>query len=392
LITGPGFRLAASDTECRLAVCNTLINLLSHNIFRKTLIAADLVRSFLSMAYPSPHESLQVDPELDEDLEAEANLLQCRRGVLKVLYSICALPEFATAYSLNTELVKDCLTSVREPHLANTKHDAKYNGELPPLSGACVILTSLTRSEQIARSLIEEHRIHERLSELLHTIDDQDILYPAINFIGRLALPAPNKSTLLEYGLLGAMHRFFASDITPIVQREAIIAVRRLVTGSPQTLAVIRVTSTARTMDLAAQDSELAAALALSCRTDDTSLKLEIGRLAVEVCRLLWASADGRPEEAEDDFNSAVGPCRQAFADAIAFVILHGEHPGASGEGWFGFAMMSMWSVGRDLINNCLNGEDMLAEVKKVVASGGGPGYQNLRLVLAKMNAVPVRI
>jgi hypothetical protein len=344
------------------------------------------------MAYSNPPESSHENAELEEDSEADANLLQCRRGVLKILYSICALPEFAQAYSLNTELVKDCLTSVRELHLANTKYDAKYDGELLPLSGACVILTSLTQSEQVARSLVEEHRIHERLSELLHTIDDQDILYPAINFVGRLSLPAPNKPALLETGLLGAMSRFFANDVTPKVQREAIIATRRLVTRTPQALAIIRVTSIARTIDQAAQDSDLAAALALSRRTDDASLKLEIGRLAIEVCRLLWASEDGRPEDAEGDFNSAVGPCGQAFADAIAFVILHGEHPGARGEGWFGFAMMSVWSAGRDLIKNCLNREDILAEVKKVVALGGGPSYQNLRLVLAKMNAVPVRI
>jgi hypothetical protein len=32
----------------------------------------------------------------------------------------------------------------------------------------------------------------------------------------------------------------------------------------------------------------------------------------------------------------------------------------------------------------------MLAEVKKVVASGGGPAYQNLRVLLAKMDALPV--
>jgi hypothetical protein len=333
-----------------------------------------------------------MDLELDEDPEAEANLLQCRRGVLKALYSICVLPEFTTAYSLDQKLVKDCLASVLKPHLANTRYDAKHDGELPPLSGACVILTSLTQSEQTARSLVEEHRIHERLSELLHTIDDQDILYPAINFIGRLAIPAPNKPTLLECGLLGAMRPILVNDVTPTVQREAIIAVRRLVAGSPQTLAVIRATSTATAVDQAAQDSELAAALGLSRRTDDASLKLEIGRLAIEVCRLLWASAEGRPEEAEDDFNSVVGPCRQEFVDAIAFVILHGEHPGARGEGWFGFAMMSIWTVGRELINNCLNEQDMLGEVKNVVASGAGPSFQNLRLVLAKMNAVPVRI
>jgi hypothetical protein len=340
------------------------------------------------MLYPNPSESSQVEPELDEDPEEEASLLRCQKDVLKTLYSICALPEFASAYSLNTELVKVCLKSVRELRLVNVKD----NEELPSLSCALVILTSLTQSEQIARSLVEEHGIHECLPELLHVINDQDILYPAINLIGRLALPVPNKATLVEHGLLGEMQHFFANDTTPTVQREAVIAIRRLATGSPHTLAVITATNRPRAADLAAQDSELAAALALFRRTDDASLKLEIGRLAIEVCRLLWASADGMPEEAEADFNSTVGPCGQTFVEAIAFVILHGDHPGVCGEGWFGFAMVSIWTVGRELINNCLSREDMLAEVTKVVASGSGPCYQNLQLVLAKMNAVPVRI
>ena len=152
LMLGPGSRLAASNTECRLALCNTVINLLSQQNFKKSLIVGNLVQSFLSMAYPYPPESSRVDPDLDEDAEAESNLLQCRQGVLKALYSICAMPEFTTAYPLGTELVTDCVASVREPHLANTKYDAKYDGELVPLSGACVILTSLTQSEQIARS------------------------------------------------------------------------------------------------------------------------------------------------------------------------------------------------------------------------------------------------
>ena len=53
--------------------------------------------------------------------------------------------------------------------------------------------------------------------------------------------------------------------------------------------------------------------------------------------------------------------------------------------------MMSIWTVGRELVADCLNGEEMLAEVKKVVGSGGGAAFQNLRLLLAKVHAEQVR-
>ena len=390
LIRGPGSRLAVSDTECRLAVCNTLMNLLSHDVYRRKLIAGNLLRPFLSMAYPIPPESLHANAEWQEDHERDSNLLQCRQGVLKILYSICALPDFAIAYPLRTELAKGCLTCVREPHLTKSKQDIKYGRPLLPLSVACVILASLTQSEHIALALVLEHKIYECLSDLLYCTDDQDVLYPAINFIGRLALPVANKSTLLEHGLLGAMQRFLTLDAAPNVQREAVIAIRRLVTGSRQTPAMMRREEQSQYTDVAAKDSELAAALALFRRADDRTLKLEIGRLAIEICRSLWASANGKPAEAEAKFETMVeGPCRQAFADAIAFVVLHGENPGARGEGWFGFAMISVWQIGRDLIVKCLN-EELLAEINRVVAEGSGPGYQNLRVVLAKMNAVPV--
>jgi len=218
--------------------------------------------------------------------------------------------------------------------------------------------------------------------------NDSDVLYPAVNFAGRLALPSSNKTMLVDFGLLGAMRRFFDQDTTPSIQREAVIAVRRLMTGSAQTLSIIGVYSPRSTLEMAVKSSELAAILALFWQSDDKQLKMEIGRLAIEVCRILWAVNTGQPDLSEDDFNLAIGPYRPAFAEAIAFVILHGEGAGARGEGWFGFAMMSVWHSGRASIINTLDSQDMLDEVKKVAASGGGPGYQNLRLVLAKLNAI----
>ena len=442
LIRGPGSRLAAFDTECRLAVCSTLINLLSHDIYRKALIAGDLLRSFISLAYPNSSKAFQADSEPDE------NLSQCRRGVLKTLYPVCALPDFATAYPLSTALAQDCLTAVRAPHLTQTKNNTRHSAELLPPSIACVILTSLTQSEQTALALIADHKISEPLPDLLSSPDSPDspdIVYPAVSFVGRLALPAPNKPALLKHGLLAALHRFLtpAFDAAPAVQREAVTAIRRLVAGSPpQTIASMRpstekplketqatekqsssqsttdVTATTNNNDSDSNDF-LAAALTLFHRCDDRALKLEIGRLAIEICRSLWPSSPsqlpsslpssspahgGNPEDAETEtntrFNTALGGLssgsRRAFASAIAFVILHGENAGARAEGWFGFALLagsgsgsgSGSAGGRGLVLGCFDAEeDVRAQMEKVVAEGegGGAAWRNARVVVAQL-------
>lgn len=386
LLCGPGLRLAAFDSDCRVAVAITLINVLSNDAAIKSLITGDLVLPFIGLLHPKTPVPSGIISKTGEDDETEANLSQYRQAMLKMLYSICALPEFTLSYPLNAELTSQCISSLRRPH----SQDVAHNEAGLPLSAACVILASLTQSEDIARSLVKIHNVHEYLSVLLLENNDSDVLYPAVNFAGRLALPNSNKATLVQFGLLGAMHGFFDQDTTPSIQREAVIAVRRLTTGSAETLLVIGVNSPKNSLDTTRERSELAAILALFRRSDDTQLKMEVGRLAIEVCRILWAINNGQPDLSEDDFNQAIGPYKPEFAEAIAFVILHGEGPGARGEGWFGFAMMSVWRSGRASIINTLNSQDMLDEVKKVAALGGGPGYQNLRLVLAKLNAISV--
>ncbi len=386
LICGPGSRLAALDCDCCVAIIATIINLLSNDEVKRSLIKGNLLPRFINLAYPRRSDSADSDSDTGDGPDAEQNLLQCRKATLKTLYSICSLSEFSAVYSLETELVKHCVELMRKGRL----HEAESDRGGIPVSAAAVILASLTQSEETAISLIEKHKVHEHLWELLREIDDEDVLYPIISLVGRLALPTSNKAALVECGLLGAMYRFFDQDTLSNVQREAIIAVRRLITGSPQILAMIRTTRLDHPSDQTGPRSPLARILALFGRTDDTGKKIELGRLNIEICRILWTINSGSPEKSETEFILAVSPCSQEFADAIAFVALHGEGPGARGEGWFGFAMMSVWHIGRELVISCLGGQGMLVEVKKVVASGSGPGYQNLRLVLAKMNDVPV--
>ena len=386
LICGPGSRLAAYDSECLAAVITTLINLLSKDAVKRNLINADLLPRFITLAYPPPSDPSETDSETSDAENAEQNLLQRQKATLKTIYSICALPEFSAVYSLDTELVRRCIDLLRTPNA----YEAISGRDEIPLSIAGVILASLTQSEETARALVEKHKINENLSVLLQQANDEDVLYPIISLVSRLALPTPNKAPLFEQGVLVAMRRFLDRDTLPYAQREAIIAVRRIVTGSPLYLSALSAISITHDTDQSAATSELEAVLTLFRRSDDASIKIEIGRLAIEICRILWTMNSGRPEKSETEFIRVVSPRGEEFADAVAFVILHSESPGAKGEGWFGFAMMSVWRVGRALIIKCLSRQDMLAEVKNVVASGSGPGYQNLRLVLAKINDVLV--
>ena len=386
LLAGPGLRLSTYNTACRVSICHTLINILEHDEAKRSLISNNHIQKFVNVGYEEDSASLRSQADFEEDPDARADLLKCRKAILKMLYSICALPDFAVAYPLDSTLVQFCIATLRNPRMPSREYDRDPSRRV----FACVILASLTISEDVAKAFVEDVKLHKTLSELLQNDREPDLYYPAIALISRLALPSCNKTTMVQDGLLGALQHIFTMDSVQNVQVEAVTAIRRLIAGSPQSLAEISYKAGHVAPDQSANESELASILGLFRRTDHASVKQEIGRLMIDICRTLWTSAKERPELGEEGFVLATGEAGDTFAQAIAFVIVHAEGSGLRAEGWLGFAMMSVWERGRSLIAACFDSQEILEEVKRAASSGGGPSFQNLRLVLVKMALVPV--
>ena len=393
LVKGAGLLLARSDSDCRLSICKSVINLLSHDQARAILLEADLLEDFVSLAFPTQPEESGAG---DEGYEG-SDLVPVQSAALKTLYSICASPEFSTKLTLDSSLTRKSLTSIRGSNGAPGQPGI-------PLNVACILLASLVTSEAIAQDLFQREQIHTYLPQLLRNTDP-GVLYPAISLLSRLALLPPAKTALVENGLLGSLQPFFSVDTAPQVQREAVIAFRRMIAGCPRAVATITAGSAdvpPSTRPGGTDEGELPthAVFSLFRRTSDRTTKMEIGRLSIEICRLVRSAAAGDAQEMGDRFARTVGPSDgRPFTDSIALAILHGGGPGPCGEGWFGFAVLSLWAAGRRLVLDCLDRDEKLRdEVRNVAAAAHGegegegearrgPSFQNLRLVLAQLDS-----
>ena len=375
LLNGEGARLALESFECQSSIVQASVNILSQAEAKEALISRNLVLKFANLGttiWATGHSRLD---DID-DGNASANWPQTQQAVLQTLYDISAMSDFTTKYTTDTRVKDVCIKNIQgENALQRREHLSQ--------AAACGILANLTRSSDFAENLVRQYNIHNDLKRILRDSKQPDVLYATANLVGRLALPAANKNILTEYGMIGTMNRLFAMETDPAIQREAVSVCRRLISGSSKTLDLIRPCCT---------ENEVASILALFKRTNDAATKFEIGRFAIELCRALWASKNGRPEAAETTFLSVIPPQSELFAESIAFVACKSDSDASRGEGWFGLAMLSVWETGREMIFKCLTNRSLSDEFGHVARRGGGPSYQNLRLILAKLSLSPVSL
>ena len=368
-------------------------NVLRNDNFKKVFIVSDMIFDFLNFPF-GPLEN--TDPPTSDDVEEpemkNESISESQEAALKTLYAICALPEFAVAYPLESDLVRWCMRHVMGRGKP-TDHVLEIQSQLL-VAAACIILANLMISEESAKKLVSNYGAHSGLIELIGTCQTQEILVPALQVMDRLTLTRSIRPTLIADGLLDVLSRFFKSGTQQQVQFSAVIIARRLITSAPQVLDHSWVRACGNTDGASETDSDsgLSKLLNVFQESRDGSTKREVGRFMIEVCRTLWSSVPGRPEAAEEAFMLTIGEHGHAFAAAITFVALHGGGEGAQGEGWFGLAMMTVWAHGRTLVAEALEDDAFSNEMQKVSDSKGGPAYQNLRLLLVQMRLEPVRI
>ncbi len=383
-----------SHPECSCDVTRAIAILLSQEEIQQELIREDLVCPFLEV--PS-WEGSKSEHNNTAGRKVSRAMTTVQQSLFKTIYDVSALPEFAARYAKVNEcpkLISDCVNA-----LGNVSNMRQTNVSVAaiPATSACVILANLTKSTDFALFLVQNRKVHLAIALILRQREDSTTLFPALALLDRLAIPPQNKVAIVDDSVISELLRFLIDfDVQPVVQREAVSVMRKVIVGFPKHVSAIGVGIAAngeprrnrQILERNAEQSGLLAALNLFRRTEDGDIKIEVGRLVVEVCRTLLHSTRGQPELAEGAVRQALGSADD-IAFPVSFLASHGPSQQVCGEGWFGLAALSTWEHGRPLVMACLADEAVQKKMEKALEGGERASCQNISLMLTELRLFP---
>ena len=227
----------ATDPETDLEDFLTLISSATAHLsdirFQRYMIAQSSLETPLSIlvdSYSRFSESDGLVPSISgldissltprsEEPENEKLLSHMRLTLIESLSEISAIPEFATAYPLESPLIGSLRMWLTVPHT-----------QLQVC--ACIMLGNLARSDDICRTMVHDFHIHEPLIAILEDGSDPQALHAAIGFLKNLALLAENKAILGNARLLEVLSRLWALETTPHIQFAGATLARQVISGS----------------------------------------------------------------------------------------------------------------------------------------------------------------
>jgi hypothetical protein len=383
-----------SSRECNYDVTRTIAVLLSQQRAQRELIRGDLVRVYLEVPI---WNSSKIEDNIVAGADVSKPTAVVQQSLFSSIYAVSALPEFAAKYmSTSSKLVNACIDALRD---ASSLSQTMEPTTSIPAAAACIVLANLTTSADFALLLVQSRKVHLSVGELLRQRDDSTTLFPAIALLDRLAIPKENKLAIVQAGVIHELPRFLMGfDVKPMIQREAVSLIRKLLAGFPDHVSEIGACMTiicekngnGRSLERTTKQSGLLAALDLFRRTNDAQIKVETGRLVVEICRTLFRLANGNADLADVSVREAFGTASD-IAHPIRYLVCNGTTQEVRGEGWFGLAVLSTWKQGRTFVMDCLNNQDVQNKMEETLKGGERAMCQNITLMLAQLHLFPSR-
>lgn len=382
--------LSHEDTECFSAMVQAGVCLLSQPEARKGLLlrSDDTIWSVLTLACTANQYQNDDGEPIDADFEP------ARKVYLKHLYEVTSDPVFPQDIDRASILIQRSLSEL-EAHLVKAEvgqirwiQTPAGSSESCRIASACIILSQLALSESVRESLIDNTVLWKALPHLLQFETNPDVLYPAVTIISRLALSSRQQLSMIDSGILEAMQRLLtAKGLGLIVPLETVTTYKTICRGRPA-VAVTLLSTQGHNTAVAAD------ILTLWDLTVEAGTKLEIGKFFLEILRTVLPSFRDDANVRRDDRNMAkqFEASLDSFADAIGVVFTWlctsaEPHPQRD-HGWFGLAMLSVWSSGRQGILGALERHGLGTVVMKASQLQDGPVPNNLRLMLSNMQQV----
>lgn len=334
----------AQDPDCRVSICQAVCNVLSQRNCWEALIEDDgAIWRLIHLPYPVDDED-----QVEEDDDDAASLAPYREVFLKLVYEISALEAYGDKFGPESPLIRDCTHALRQ--YGDQVHRSDTTQAIGPWDCICVLLANGITSTDRAVHLLESSPIAFALKTLIADTLDSDILLPAVDLATRLALCRAGQDALHEAGMMSAVHRVLnptsETDAVGIeIQRETVTLVRLLVKGRAEYLGDLSL-DTALHEDTTGHDDAttfhkgtilhetttpsqsrgvLVAIMALFKSTTDTRTKTEIGRLSIEVLRILFSSAS-TPQPTKESQTSASSEARPRIEGQSGGDQQHNEH------------------------------------------------------------------
>ncbi|KAL2418572.1 hypothetical protein ABEF91_004081 [Exophiala dermatitidis] len=291
----------ATFPECRVSICQAIMNILSQPGCFEALIDIDgAIWKLVHLPYGSDQDQKEV--ENDDENEDEELLQPYRNAILKFVYGISALDAYADKFDPESSLIRDCIQSLDQHKY---KAEISQSGgptaflDTMPCAPICVLLAnSITTANRAAR-IAKSSRLASNIKTLVASSDDLEVLLPAVDLSVRLAICREGQDALHDAGMMSVMHKLVKprsqTDAVGLeIQRKAVTLIRLMIKGRPEYLGDLgpepggRLSTNNDTPDRqssAASDPILAPVMSLFKNTDDASTKTEIGRLSIELVR-----------------------------------------------------------------------------------------------------------
>ncbi|KAG4304896.1 hypothetical protein PORY_001571 [Pneumocystis oryctolagi] len=93
---------------------------------------------------------------------------------------------------------------------------------------SCVILGNLARMDKICIYFVHELKLHEKLIEIIKSLDNPKVIYSSAGFLKNLSITKNNKSIIGNSGAIDSCMRLFTFDLKPI-QYLAVSIFRQLI-------------------------------------------------------------------------------------------------------------------------------------------------------------------
>lgn len=337
---------ATEDVEDFISLVSTASKYLKDPRFQHTLCHLDSMQRALDV--------LKLSCELEDVDEEDAKQLSSLRGELNTTFSdISDLPQFTTIcvpQSPIFQTLKKWLSSLHQ-HLQ--------------VCGA-IMLGNLARSESACLSFINESAIHKPLITIVSKSNSSQTLYAALGFLKNLALPARNKASLGDSGLIEILPRIWAMDSLPQIQYSAVSLARQLMIGNPSNVGRAIAPLSSDTDSPASEKSRLSVLVSLFSRTDTEPVKMEISRLLCAVARVLSV----QDSAAKSSFFSK----HQDISKPLSFMATQKKWPAIRSEGWFILAMLARTEESVVVVDDVLRDPEVYALLSEVLtpSSNGG--------------------
>lgn len=416
-----GTEIALSDSESWIGILQSILNVLSQkNVHGAVLKIEGTLWQLVNLPYLHP---------TDDDPELEASIAPYRKAILKLVYEISSLESYGNTFNADFALVKNCVMTLEQ--FQGTQRPAP--GSSPssstdsPYASVMVLLANSIvtpdRPEQLLKSY--PHLVHS-LSRIVASSKDPELVRPTIDLATRLALCPSGQGQLYSFQFLAATKLRLTptseTDTANIeIQRNIVDLARLIVKGNAAHLDTLAQSSSTK------EASFMSAIMHLFHHTPDTSTKLAISRLTIEILRTLmsWTSntttpastldpdadklkATNGPEKTLESIFSSSHSQTPAItpAEMIGYIITQSTsgsqdptpmqplsstpNPNPEPEGWFGLALLSTFPSYHTTILDTLSANDSLLmerlrdivteNVNSVTASGQQPSSSSSTL------------